>query len=132
MNKKSKYNWMGGLVSHQFTLDLIEHHSAFVNGFLHLIVWSSDVQNILAVDVQGKARRVTVPGMVDGRHEDTFVCYLGQSQGHLHCVTLESENKKDEKLSTWVLQDSDTQEWVLKNTVNTLDVFGETGETLEF
>jgi hypothetical protein len=47
-------------------------------------------------------------------------------------VTLESENKKDEKLSTWVLQDSDTQEWVLKNTVNTLDVFGETGEALEF
>jgi hypothetical protein len=63
---------------HQFTLhqDPVEHQCAFVNGFLHLIVWSSDVQHILAVDVQGKARRrITVPGMVDGRHEDTFVCY---------------------------------------------------------
>jgi len=110
---------------HQFTLDTVHHQCAFVNGFLHLIVWGSDIQHILAVDVQGKARRmitVPLPDMTDGRHGDAFVCYLGQSQGHLHCMTLESDNKK---LSTWVLQDYDTQEWVLKNTMCTLDVFGE-------
>ncbi|CAD6337479.1 unnamed protein product [Miscanthus lutarioriparius] len=88
----------------------------------------SDLQHILVVDGKGKARRmIPVPGMADGRPGHAFVCYLGQSQGHLHCVT-----KKNEKLSTGVLQDYDTHEWVLKNTVNSLDVFGETGRFLEF
>ncbi|CAD6337470.1 unnamed protein product [Miscanthus lutarioriparius] len=115
---------------HQFTLDreTLNHLCAFVNGFLHVIVSHSDLQHILVVDVQGKARRmIPVPGMADGRPGHAFVCYLGQSKGHLHCVT-----KKNEKLSTGVLQDYDTHEWVLKNTVNSLDVFGETGRFLEF
>jgi hypothetical protein len=117
---------------HQFTLDResLNHLCAFVNGFLHVIVSASDLQHILVVDVQGEARRViAMPGMADGRPGHGFVCYLGQSQGHLHCVT-----KKNDKLSTWVLQDYDTQEWVLKNTLdlNSLDVFGETGCFLEF
>ena len=122
---------------HQFTLDIEtdNHLWAFVNGFLHVIVSCSDLQHILVVDVQGKARRlITVPGMADGRHRHTYVWYLGQSQGHLHCVTLESADKDNDKLSKWVLQDYDTQEWVLKNTVdlNSLDVFGETRDLSEF
>jgi F-box interacting protein len=118
---------------HQFTLDPLQHQCAFVNGFLHLIVWGSNVHHILAVDGQGKARRmITVPGLADGRHEHNFVCYFGQSQGHLHCMILESADKKNVELSTWVLQDYDTQEWVLKNTVNSLDVFGDMGGVLEF
>ena len=122
---------------HQFTLDIeTENHLwAFVNGFLHVIVSCSDLQHILVVDVQGKARRlITVPGMADGRHRHTYVWYLGQSQGHLHYVTLESADKDNDKLSTWVLQDYDTQEWVLKNTMdlNSLDVFGETRDLSEF
>ena len=118
---------------HQFTLVAIGHQCAFVNGFLHLIVWSSDRQHVLAVDVQGKARRmITMPGMADGRPGHAFVCYLGQSQGHLHCVTQEFADNKTDKLSTWVLQDYDTQEWMLKNTVNSLVVFGETGVGPDF
>ena len=61
-----------------------------------------------------------------------IIYYLGQSQGHLHCVTLESADEKNEKLSIWVIQDYGTQEWVLKNTVE-LSIFGEscTRVTLE-
>ena len=117
---------------HQFTLDAV-YQCAFVNSFLHLIVWGSDGKHILAVDVQGKARRmITMPGMADGRPGHAFVCYLGQSQGHLHCVTQEFADNKTDKLSTWVLQDYDTQEWMLKNTVNSLVVFGETGVGPDF
>jgi hypothetical protein len=85
---------------HQFALDAIYHLCAFVNGFLHFIVWGSDGQHILVLDVQGKARRmITMPGII---------YYLGQSQGHLHCVTLESADEKNEKLSIWVIQDYGT------------------------
>ncbi|CAD6220773.1 unnamed protein product [Miscanthus lutarioriparius] len=51
---------------HQFTLDIEtdNHLWAFVNGFLHVIVSCSDLQHILVVDVQGKARRlITVPAV---------------------------------------------------------------------
>jgi hypothetical protein len=81
---------------------------AFVNGFLHFIVGDSDQHQIVAVDVQGKARRViTVPGVADGRHR---YCYLGQSQGCLHYMTQEmSDDHEDRyKLSIWALQDYDT------------------------
>ena len=55
---------------------------AFVNGFPHFIVGDSDQHQIVAVDVQGKARRViTVPGVADGRHRYS---YLVQSQGCLY------------------------------------------------
>ncbi|CAD6220775.1 unnamed protein product [Miscanthus lutarioriparius] len=117
---------------HQSTLDAV-YQCALVNSFLHLIVWGSDGKHILAVDVQGEARRmITMPGMADESQRHSITCYLGQSQGHLHCVTIDSADKNNDKLSTWVLQDYDTQEWVLKSTVNSLDVFGETRVTPEY
>jgi len=75
---------------------------------------------------------ITMPGMADESQRHSITCYLGQSQGHLHCVTVDSADKNNDKLSTWVLQDYDTQEWVLKSTVNSLDVFGETRVTPEY
>jgi hypothetical protein len=105
---------------------------AFVNGFLHFIVGDSDQHQIVAVDVQGKARRViTVPGVADGRHR---YCYLGQSQGFLHCMTQEMFDDHEDryKLSIWVLQDYDTQ-WVLKDTVSSMEIFGQlTSNILHF
>jgi F-box interacting protein len=105
---------------------------AFVNGFLHFIVGDSDQHQIVAVDVQGKARRViTVPGVADGRHR---YCYLGQSQGCLHCMTQEMFDDHEDryKLSIWVLQDYDTQ-WVLKDTVSSMEIFGQlTSNILHF
>ncbi|KAJ1288079.1 hypothetical protein BS78_02G061800 [Paspalum vaginatum] len=97
---------------------------SFVNGILHLIVWdwNQDHQLILAVDVRGKTiRMITVPG-ANVMHR--YVCYIGQSQGCLHCITQEASDVDDKsyKLSIWVLQDYDTQEWVLKDILTSLQL----------
>ncbi|CAN6209547.1 unnamed protein product [Urochloa humidicola] len=102
---------------------------AFVNGFLHLVVWHSGQLKVLAVDVQGKARRmITLPHAV---HSTRF--YLGQSQGFLNYTTQEFLDAYQErcKLCVWVLQDYDKQEWVLKDTI---ELSGEncTGNMFEF
>nr|TKW30916.1 hypothetical protein SEVIR_2G070000v2 [Setaria viridis] len=65
----------------------------FINGFLNLLVWDDDEMKIVALDVQGKSRRmIPVPHKVD-THEGKY------------------------KLSIWALQDYDTKEWVLKHNV---------------
>ncbi|CAL5089011.1 unnamed protein product [Urochloa decumbens] len=101
----------------------------FVNGFLHLIVLDKDQMKIVALDVQGKARRmIPVPDVADSRR---WMCYFGESQGQLHYMTQESldAHKRKYKLSIWVLQDYCAQEWVLKGTMNTNEVFGENSDT---
>ncbi|CAN6165423.1 unnamed protein product [Urochloa humidicola] len=98
----------------------------FVNGFLHLVVLDQDqIRKIVALDVQGKARRmIPVLYMDDGR---CWMCYFGESQGKLHYMTQEllDARERKSKFSIWVLQDYGAQEWVLKGTVNTNEVFGE-------
>ncbi|CAN6165419.1 unnamed protein product [Urochloa humidicola] len=99
--------------------------SPFVNGFLHLVVVHQDQIKIVAVDVQGKARRmIPLPHVPD---RSFWMCYIGESQGQLHCMTQATLNAREGKykLSIWVLQDYDAQEWVLKGTVNSHEVFGE-------
>lgn len=67
--------------------------------------------------------------------------FIGPSQGHLHCIneerwardipselssrvyTRESDDHCD-LLSIWVLEDSDTQKWVLKHSVSHMRLFG--------
>lgn len=53
--------------------------------------------------------------------------YIGQSQGFLHCITKRSLGFYEEsyELFIWVLQDYDTQEWVLKDIVSSVLLFGE-------
>ncbi|CAL5089008.1 unnamed protein product [Urochloa decumbens] len=97
----------------------------FVNGFLHLIVLDKDQMKIVALDVQGKARRmISVPHVHD---RSNWMCCFGQSQGQLHYITQETLHAREQKykLSIWVLQDYDAQEWVLKGTVNSHEVFGD-------
>ncbi|CAN6171377.1 unnamed protein product [Urochloa humidicola] len=97
----------------------------FLNGFLHLIVMDENHNKIVALDVQGKARRM-IP-MPHGTNSRRWMCYFGESQGQLHYVTQETLDARERKykLSIWVLQDYGAQEWVLKGTVNTNEVFGE-------
>jgi hypothetical protein len=51
---------------------------------------------------------------------------FGESQGHLHYMSQEvvDTDEGKYKLSIWVLQDYDTEEWVFKHTVDTHEVFG--------
>jgi len=116
------------------TISYTDPRCAFVNGFLYLLVWDLDQKRIIVLDVQGKARRmIEVPSMAD---RGLLSCYLEQSQGCLHFMTTEILDTPEEnyKLSIWVLQDYDTQEWVLKNTVSSLEVFGKLtgGHILDF
>ncbi|CAN6171225.1 unnamed protein product [Urochloa humidicola] len=97
----------------------------FVNGFLHLIVLDQDRMKIVALDVQGKARRmIQVPHV---HHRSSTIQYFGESQGQLHYITQKTLDAREKKykLSIWVLQDYDAQKWVLKGTVNSHEVFGE-------
>ncbi|CAL5078861.1 unnamed protein product [Urochloa decumbens] len=97
----------------------------FVNGFLHLIVLDQDQIKIVALDVQGKARRmIPVPHL---HARSSWMRYFGESQGQLHYITQKTldAHEKEYKLSIWVLQDYDAQKWVLKGTVNSHEVFGE-------
>ncbi|CAL5078824.1 unnamed protein product [Urochloa decumbens] len=100
----------------------------FVNGFLHLIVWGENWgkdDKTVALDVHGKSRRmITVPHVPDNR---SYMGCIGESQGQLHYMTQETLDVHEGKykLSIWVLQDYDANEWVLKHTVNTHEVFGE-------
>ena len=74
---------------------------------------------IAAVDVQGRARRrIPVPP------GHWCMRYFGESQGQLHYMS-QNGSKGKYNLSVWALQDYDAQEWVLKATVNTYEVFGE-------
>ncbi|CAL5066663.1 unnamed protein product [Urochloa decumbens] len=101
----------------------------FVSGFLHLVVWEQDemIMKVVAVDVQGKGRRmIPVPQQPDSA---LWMCYFGESQGRLHYMTQEMLGAHEDrfKLSVWALEDYDAQEWVLKGAVNTREVFGENG-----
>ncbi|CAM0153264.1 unnamed protein product [Urochloa decumbens] len=92
-------------------------------------VWEQDemIMKVVAVDVQGKGRRmIPVPQQPDSA---LWMCYFGQSQGRLHYMSQEMLGAREDrfKLSVWALEDYDAQEWVLKGAVNTREVFGENG-----
>jgi hypothetical protein len=91
---------------------------AFLNGFLHFMVSGRHLDQIVALDVQGKARRmIKVPVL---RHRRRWLCYLGQSQGQLHYMAQKLRRRHGEghRLDIWVLQDYGKEEWKLKDTVN--------------
>ncbi|TVU41212.1 hypothetical protein EJB05_14712, partial [Eragrostis curvula] len=89
---------------------------AFVNGMLHLLVLHPD--DAVAVDVQGNTRRIIrVPNVVSWD-----AGYLAQSQGCLHYI---KESFDGDTLSIWILKDYGTQEWVLQDTLNFSELFGE-------
>ncbi|CAL5089013.1 unnamed protein product [Urochloa decumbens] len=98
----------------------------FINGFLHFMVWDQDETKIVALDAQGKGRRmIPVPHVAE---MGVSICYFGESQGKLHFMTekiLNDDHEYKYKLFIWVLQDYNAQEWVLKGTVNSHEVFDE-------
>ena len=55
-----------------------------------------------------------------GGSEATF---LGQSQGHLYCVS-EQIKGNSAQITIWVLEDYDKEEWVMKHSVSSLQLFG--------
>ncbi|CAN6222509.1 unnamed protein product [Urochloa humidicola] len=99
--------------------------SAFVTGMLHLVVYPiSKGYLIAAVDLEGKTCRI-----ITWPDQRTFLPFVCQSQGRLHCagglVEREGDCLKWAGLSIWVLEDYDTEEWVLKHRVSFLELFGQ-------
>uniref|UniRef100_J3MLM0 F-box domain-containing protein n=1 Tax=Oryza brachyantha TaxID=4533 RepID=J3MLM0_ORYBR len=90
----------------------VNGRSVFLNGFLHSVT----PFDIAVVDMEGKKWR-TIP--LPDRDGDVFVIH--QAQGHL-CAFVDLADGS--KLSVWILEDYDTDNWILKRTVRSLDLFG--------
>ncbi|KAI4987227.1 uncharacterized protein LOC123452206 [Hordeum vulgare subsp. vulgare] len=88
---------------------------AVLNSMLHFTI----LDQIVVVDVQGVTRKIiTVPKMAERSHRPN-PGYIAQSQGRLHYINQAS----DAELSIWVLENYDTQDWVLKHTVSFVELF---------
>ncbi|CAN6180756.1 unnamed protein product [Urochloa humidicola] len=112
--------------------------SAIVNGMLHIPVYRHYLQSqtkdihIAVVDMQGKKNMAFHwPDM-----NESAAVFIGQSQGHLHCITGDRKQEDDgaciTELSIWVLEDydaaqedNDAAQWALKQSVSCLQLFGE-------
>jgi len=101
---------------------------ALVNGMLHFFICRPEVYpwkyQIAVMDIKGKTSRI-----IPWPDKSSFPLFVGQSQGRLHCVgRLEEWERKCLKwagLSIWVLEDYDTEGWVLKHRVSFLKLFGQ-------
>jgi len=108
----------------------LDHNStgrALVNGLLHFIVYHVQKVEALIVAVDGEGKTCRIIGWHD-KHECMDATFIGQSQGHLHCIStnLQSQDFKFHftQLSVWVLEDYDTEEWILKHNVSFSQLFG--------
>jgi hypothetical protein len=90
----------------------------------HLVAaLGSDYQVVIvAVDEDGgKHRIINWP-----QEERGLLVRLGQSHGVLHCTSGHRDDLDDmTKLSISALEDYDTEQWILKDTVSGLQLFGE-------
>ncbi|XP_022680380.1 uncharacterized protein LOC111256462 [Setaria italica] len=96
--------------------------SAFVNGMVHFAVYNNEKHHEMIVTVDGEGK---ISRMIRWSEERGSLAFVGGSQGHLHCISdYWNTDRKERSLSIWVLEDYDTEEWVLKHSVNLLQVFG--------
>jgi hypothetical protein len=99
---------------------------AFVNGLLHFIVYHVHRREamIVVVDAEGKTCRI-----INWHGKDVAtIAFIGQSQDHLHCIGVNPQRQQGHMhftpLSIWVLENYDTQEWILKHNVSSSQFFG--------
>ncbi|KAL6647567.1 hypothetical protein ACP70R_015004 [Stipagrostis hirtigluma subsp. patula] len=101
--------------------------SAFFNGMLHLLLM--DEGQVVVVDVQGKTRRIIhLPIAEKDDPMSYFAPHIAASQGRLHYMHRKLDVQEADQsylLFIWVLNDCDTQEWILKGTVNFLELLGQ-------
>ena len=100
---------------------------ALINGLLHFVVYHVEKHENLIVAVDGEAKICRIIRWHD-KHGDNIPAFIDQSQGRLHCIStdLQFEDLQFQftELSVWVLQDYDTQEWILKHNVSCSQLFG--------
>jgi hypothetical protein len=84
---------------------------------------------LVSVDVEGNIQKI-IPPPVQAGEDWPLSDYVGQSQGRLHYIYLQQEmfdlgckeGRRNELI--WVLEDYDTKQWVLKDTVSFFHLFG--------
>ncbi|KAG0538004.1 hypothetical protein BDA96_03G198400 [Sorghum bicolor] len=88
----------------------IFNSSVFYNGALHVITLDSSVNT---VDTEGKIwRTIRTP---------YYFRFIGMYQGHLYAVR---RPRYSSELPIWVLNDYGGKEWSLKQTINSIELFG--------
>ncbi|XP_066337728.1 uncharacterized protein [Miscanthus floridulus] len=104
---------------------------AYANGMLYAVLYKGD--QIAVMDVEGNTRKIIPVPFQEGDEFRPCSDYVGQSQGRLHLIYHAdlghheiSPEQQNNKLFIWVLEDYDTEEWVLKDTVSFLKLFGQT------
>ncbi|XP_051212336.1 F-box protein At5g07610-like [Lolium perenne] len=89
-----------------------ESATVFLNGRLHFL--TIDDNEVVVVDTEGKVMaNIPVPDVLD-------CSFIQQSQGCLHFASFD---KFENRLSVYVLEDYDSQEWILKHSVRTAKIF---------
>ncbi|KAK3124649.1 hypothetical protein QOZ80_7BG0589930 [Eleusine coracana subsp. coracana] len=100
--------------------------SILFNGMLHLILIGTRFRHddmVVAFDREGKASKI-----ICWPNKRGSLVFIGQCQGYLHCISEHRANDTNEwVLSVWVLEDYDTEEWVLKHCVSLVHLFGTKG-----
>jgi hypothetical protein len=99
---------------------------ALVDGLLHFLVFDLQKQEnvIIAVDGEGKTCRIIGWHGKDVR----TIAFIGQSQNHLHCIGVnlqlhQGSQVRFTQMSIWVLEDYDTEAWILKHNVSSSQFF---------
>lgn len=102
---------------------------AFLNGMQHLTVRRRYKYQTRIVAFNGngeKCRTIHWP-----EEERGLIVFLGQSQGRLHCMSGHSDQIGHmTELSIWVLEDYGTEQWILKDSVSWLQLFGKVNYSL--
>ncbi|CAN6222512.1 unnamed protein product [Urochloa humidicola] len=103
--------------------------SPLVNGMLHFSVGHEYGKEDQIVAVDREVNKCRTIHWLEERGEITFV---GQSQGLLHCISRHRKTVETTELSVWVLEDYETEEWVLKHSVSFEHLFGKSGRAHGF
>lgn len=107
--------WDGGITLRD------ESSAVFFNGMLHLAPIEPE---IVAVDPEGKTWRSTPkpPNDADSGLMGTRPGFICRSQGRLYFLNTDEYDAL--KLCVWALEDYGGEEWILKHTVITRELFG--------
>ncbi|TVU41218.1 hypothetical protein EJB05_14718, partial [Eragrostis curvula] len=119
-------------VSSHFKLIQFLQVISSVDNWVGVLTYSSetgkDGKLVVALDGDGKTRReICLPENSDFRR--SVPAFVGQSQGRLHCIS-ESYNPEGHpdhnfsQITIWVLEDYNSDEWSVKNSVSSLQLFG--------
>ncbi|KAM0912596.1 hypothetical protein ACQ4PT_012691 [Festuca glaucescens] len=106
-------------------IDHVRKRHALLNGTMHL---TTRHKSIVTVDMEGKVwREIKMP---DRLPNNIDIVSIGQSQGRLYAWQI--DNRHDRQLYIWVLEDYGTGKWILKHTVNVLELFRRPGSVSVF